>query len=97
MTPRYLADTSVLARLRKPAVAEAVHPILVDGAVAVSAVVQLEMQRYTRSPADHQRLAANLVGQPGCRRPRTCACALWTSSESWLPVASIAVSRCPTC
>lgn len=64
MTARYLADTSVLTRLSKPGVAGVVEPLILDGAVAVSAVVLLEMLRFTRSPADHQRLTANLAGLP---------------------------------
>lgn len=64
MTARYLADTSVLARMPKPSVADVVDQLLVDGSVAVSAVVLLEMLRFTRSPADHRRLAANLKGLP---------------------------------
>jgi predicted nucleic acid-binding protein len=64
VTARYLADTSVLARMPKPAVAGVVEPLILDGAVAVSAVVLLEMLRFTRSPADHQRLATNLAGLP---------------------------------
>jgi predicted nucleic acid-binding protein len=41
-----------------------VEPLIIDGSVAVSAVVLLEMLRYTRGPADHQRLAGNLKGLP---------------------------------
>ena len=48
----------------KPGVAGVVEPLILDGAVAVSAVVLLEMLRFTRSPADHQRLATNLAGLP---------------------------------
>lgn len=64
MTAQYLADTSVLARMPKPIVADVVEPLILDGAVAVSAVVLLEMLRFTRSPADHRRLATNLAGLP---------------------------------
>ncbi|MGH3900257.1 MAG: PIN domain-containing protein [Pseudonocardiaceae bacterium] len=45
-------------------VADVVEPLILDGAVAVSAVILLEMLRFTRSPADHQRLATNLAGLP---------------------------------
>lgn len=75
MTARYVADTSVLARMPKSSVAEVVEPLILDGAVAVSSVVLLEMLRYTRGPAQHQQLAENLAGLPGvdttqdvCRR-----------------------------
>lgn len=64
MTARYLADTSALARMPKPAVAQVLEPLLVDGSVAASAVVLLEMLRFTRGPADHARLASNLTGLP---------------------------------
>lgn len=64
MTARFLADTSALARMPKPAVADVVEPLVLDGSVAVSAVVLLEMLRYTRGPADHERLAGNLRGLP---------------------------------
>lgn len=64
MTARYLADNSVLARMPKPAVAGVVEPLILDGTGTVSAVVLLEMLRFTRSPADLQRLATNLAGLP---------------------------------
>lgn len=64
MTTRYLADTSALTRMPKPSVSGVVEPLLLDGAVAVSALVLLEMLRFTRSPADHRRLDANLAGLP---------------------------------
>lgn len=62
MSLRYLADTSVLARLPKASVDEVVGPLVIDGSVAVTAVVLLELLRFTRSPADHRRLATNLEG-----------------------------------
>ena len=62
MNLRYLADTSALTRMPKPPIAAVLGPMLVDGTIAVSAVVLLEMLRFTRSPADHERLEANLSG-----------------------------------
>jgi predicted nucleic acid-binding protein len=56
VTTRYLADTSALTRMPKPSVAGALEPPLLNGTVAVSAVVVLEMLRFTRSPADYRRL-----------------------------------------
>lgn len=62
MTARYLADTSVLVRMPKPVIATIVGPLLLAGVVAISAVVRLELLRFTLSPADHRRAAANLAG-----------------------------------
>ncbi len=64
MTARYVVDTSVLARMPKAGVAEAVEPLILDGAVAVSSVVLLEMLRYAQGPAQHRQLSENLAGLP---------------------------------
>jgi hypothetical protein len=72
----------------KPSVAGVVEPLILDGAVAVSAVVLLEMLRFTRSPADRQRLATNLAGLPRvsttedvCQRALDIQCELAARSE----------------
>ncbi len=46
----YLADTSVLARLRKPAVAEVLVPLIDRGLVAVCGVVAMEIMVGARNP-----------------------------------------------
>ncbi|MGH7883943.1 MAG: PIN domain-containing protein, partial [Candidatus Dormibacteraceae bacterium] len=61
MRAKFLADTSALARLTKPEVARVLEPLVIEGAVAISAIVNLEILRYTLGPADHQRAAANLL------------------------------------
>ncbi len=88
MSARYLADTSALTRLPKPAVAAALEPLLVDGSIAISAVVRLELLRHTRSPADHRRVSADLAGvaavetsEETCRRAGTVQAELAAKSE----------------
>ncbi|MYI55512.1 MAG: PIN domain nuclease [Acidimicrobiia bacterium] len=56
----FLADTSVLARLAKPAVAAAVSPLIFDGDVAVCAPVVFELGFSARNSADHEALLSRM-------------------------------------
>ncbi len=55
-----LADTSVFARLSKPAVAAAVSPLIADGHVAVCAPVLFELGFSARNGADHEALLSRM-------------------------------------
>ena len=62
--PRYLVDTSVFARLTKPAVASAFAPLAASGQVALCLPVAFELGCSARSPADHLALAERLSSFP---------------------------------
>lgn len=51
----HLADTSVYARIRWPAVAEAVVPLIDRGLVATCSVVDLELFYSARTSEEHMR------------------------------------------
>ncbi len=57
---RYLADTSVFARLGKPAVAAAFAPLAAVGAVAVCAPVAFELGFAARNPGDYAEVMGRL-------------------------------------
>ena len=50
---RYLADTSALARMRHPAVAEQLAPLIQAGLVATCPVIDLEVLFSARTPAEY--------------------------------------------
>ena len=54
MNPRFLADKSALARMKEPAVASRLGPLLQEGLVATCAVVDMEVLYSARSPADYE-------------------------------------------
>jgi predicted nucleic acid-binding protein len=56
----FLADTSVFARLSKPAVAAAVSPLIAEGHVAVCAPVAFELGFGARNATDHDALLSGL-------------------------------------
>lgn len=53
----YLADTSALARLSQPAVADRLGPLLQRGLVATCSLVDLELLYSTRSHREYTRVA----------------------------------------
>jgi len=55
----YLADTSALARLRRPAVAAQLVPLVEAGLVATCAVIDLEVAWSTRTAEEFDRLRAD--------------------------------------
>ncbi|MGH9222302.1 MAG: PIN domain nuclease [Acidimicrobiales bacterium] len=61
---RYLADTSVFARLPKSRVAAAFAPLAAAGLVGVSSPVMFELGYSARSPQDYQALADRLSSFP---------------------------------
>ncbi|HEY3904876.1 MAG TPA: PIN domain nuclease [Streptosporangiaceae bacterium] len=56
---RCIADTSALARLGHPAVAEAMGPLIEAGLVATCGVVEFELGWATRTSAEFDRLRAD--------------------------------------
>jgi hypothetical protein len=56
---RCLADTSALARLRHPPVAEALGPLIEAGLVATCGVIEFELAWATRSAAEFDQLRAD--------------------------------------
>lgn len=56
----FLADTSVFARLSKPAVAAAVAPRIAAGHVAVCAPVAFELGFIARNAVEHEALLSGL-------------------------------------
>jgi len=61
---RYVADTSVFARLSKPTVAGAFTPLAVSGEVAITAPVIFELGFSARNARDHRRLRDDLMSFP---------------------------------
>ncbi len=57
----FLADTSALARLRGPSVAERLEPLIGAGRVATCTVVDLELRRSARSPREHRELEVEMA------------------------------------
>lgn len=53
---RYLADTSVWARLRRPPVAARFVPLVEAGLIATCGVIDLEVLYSSRSGQEHQRV-----------------------------------------
>ncbi len=56
---RYVADTSALARLRHPAVAEALGPLVEAGLVATCGVIEFELAWAARTAAELGELRAD--------------------------------------
>ena len=56
---RYLADTSALARLRHPAVAAVLVPLIESGVVATCGVIEFELGWATRSGTEFDQLRAD--------------------------------------
>ena len=56
----HLADTSVFARLSKPAVAAAAAPLMAEGRVALCVPVIFELGFSARSAADHEAIMSRL-------------------------------------
>jgi len=61
---RYLADTTVFARLAKPSVAAVFAPLAAEGRVAVCAPVAFELGYAARGPDHYQALADRLLSFP---------------------------------
>jgi hypothetical protein len=61
---RYLADTSVFARLSKPSVAAEFAPLAAAGLVGLCAPVAFELGYAARSPGDYRVLADRLSSFP---------------------------------
>jgi len=59
--PRYLADKSALARLRLPAVAARLQPLLDERAVATCSVVDLGLLYSARNATEHHQRRTNLT------------------------------------
>ena len=57
---RYLADTSVFARLAKPSVVGAFAPLVAGGQIALCSAVAFELGFASRSPADYTELTDRL-------------------------------------
>lgn len=64
VAPLYLADKSALARLHHPAVARRLGPFLVDGLVATTPIIDLEVLYSARSLADYEDLLAERRALP---------------------------------
>jgi predicted nucleic acid-binding protein len=63
--PRYLADKSALTRRdTRPEVRTAIEPLLLSGALATCAIVDLELLYSARSPAVYADLAVALHALP---------------------------------
>ena len=56
---RYLADTSALARLRHPPVAEVLGPLIEAGLVATCGVIEFELAWAARTSAELDELSAD--------------------------------------
>ncbi|MXV91485.1 MAG: PIN domain nuclease [Acidimicrobiia bacterium] len=64
VAPLYLADKSALARLHHPTVARRMGPLLVDGLVATTPIVDLAVLYSARSPADYEDVLAERRALP---------------------------------
>jgi predicted nucleic acid-binding protein len=61
---RYLADTSVFARLTRPAVSSAFAPLVAAGRVVLCAPVEFEIGYAARSPSDYREVEQRLLTFP---------------------------------
>ena len=66
VAPLYLADKSALARLHHPTVARRLGPLLVDGLVATTPIIDLEVLYSARSLADYEEILAERRALPSC-------------------------------
>ena len=64
VAPLYLADKSALARLHHPPVARRLGPLLVDGLVATTPIIDLEVLYSARSLADYEEILAERRALP---------------------------------
>lgn len=64
VAPLYLADRSALARLHHPPVARRLGPLLVDGLVATTPIIDLEVLYSARSLADYEEILAERRSLP---------------------------------
>lgn len=64
VAPLYLADKSALSRLHHPAVARRLGPFLVDGLVATTPIIDLEVLYSARSLADYEEILAERRSLP---------------------------------
>lgn len=64
VAPLYLAAKSALARLHHPAVARRLGPLLVDGLVATTPIVDLEVLYSARSLPDYEEILAERRALP---------------------------------
>ena len=64
VAPLYLADKSALSRLHHPTVAHRLGPLLVDGLVATTPIIDLEILYSARSPADYEQILAERRALP---------------------------------
>lgn len=62
--PLYLADKSALARLHHPPVARRLGHLLVDGLVATTPIIDLEVLYSARSSADYEKILAERRALP---------------------------------
>lgn len=62
--PRFLADTSAIARMRVPAVDARLAPLIASGEVATCSVVELEVLYSTRGPDDLRETRARRGALP---------------------------------
>ena len=66
VAPLYLADKSALARLHHPTVARRLGPLLVDGLVATTPIIDLAVLYSARSLADYEEILAERRALPSC-------------------------------
>ncbi len=64
LAPLYLADKSALARLHHPPVGRRLGPLLVDGLVATTPIIDLEILYSARSLADYEEILAERRALP---------------------------------
>ena len=64
VAPLYLADKSALARLHHPTVARRLGPLLVNGLVATTPIIDLEVLYSARSFADYEEILAERRALP---------------------------------
>lgn len=57
---RYLVDKSAFARMRQPAVAARIGPLIEAGEIAICGIVQLEILFSARGPADLETIRRDL-------------------------------------
>lgn len=62
---RYLADTSAITRLHKPAVAAVLEPLLDARQLAICAPVEFELRFAAPNPDAYREIVDELLGLPG--------------------------------
>ncbi len=96
VAPQWLADKSALARLPQQPVATRLEPLLINGLVATTPIIDLEILYSALSLADYESLLSERRALPSYPLTETRQIAPSKSNTDWPDLAGIG-SLCMTC